>query len=84
MADGDGIRNSHPWMKMKIWRWTGDGLREMGDPTAEAGHLQFARDVTYAGRRTQVMIGTGRLFMQCRDRASLDVECLSSFLLSIT
>ncbi|KAF4765790.1 hypothetical protein N7455_004199 [Penicillium solitum] len=66
------------------WRWTGDGLWEMGDPTAEAGHLQFARDVTYAGRRTQVKIGTGRLFMQCRDRASLDVECLSSFLLSIT
>lgn len=31
----------------------------MGDPTAEAGHLQFARDVTYAGRGTQVMIGTG-------------------------
>lgn len=51
----------------------------MGDPTTEAGHLQFARDVTYAGRRTQVMIGTGQFFMQCRDRASLDVECLSSF-----
>lgn len=29
VADGDGIRNSHPWVKVKIWRWPGDGP-EMG------------------------------------------------------